>query len=151
MFLQGHEIADVAVDNQDDKEEVLNEEVQQYQDPKRFGDYLVTIFCEEMFPSQEIVGKNSGLKSWMRNASLRLSLGFKIIKNSPAFHYLRLCLDFSRIICTEDSLTRSLPFQYTLKEIGMHHRPDYLDHQEVFETITTQVIKPLEEEKRMPK
>ena len=151
VFLQGHEIADVASDNQDGEEEVIIEEIQQYEDPKCFGDYLVTTYCEEMFPSQEIVVKNGGVKSWMRNASLLLSLGIKIIENSPAFHYLRLCVDFSRIICTADSLTTSLRFLYTLKEIGMHHRPDYLDHQEVFETITTQVIKPLEEEKKDPK
>ena len=116
------------------------------QDIQSFGDYLVMTCCEIMFPSQEIVDKNGGLESWMRNASLLLSLGFKISDCSPAFHYLRLCVDFSRIICTVDSLSTSLSFLYTLNQIGINLKPEYLDHQEAFKTITKQLIKPLKEQ-----
>ena len=89
---------------------------------------------------------NGGLESWMRNASLLLSLGFNISDCSPAFHYLRLCVDFSRIICTVDSSSTSLPFLYTLNQIGIYVRPEYLDHQEAFKTITNQLIKPLKKQ-----
>ena len=143
------EFETVSTDPQDNEKdlEVIDEEIEQYEfeDSENFGDYVVTTCCEEMFPSQEIVSKNGGLESWMRNASLLLSLGFEIIENSPAFHYLRLCVDFSRIICTADSLSTNLPFLYILKKIGVDHRPDYLDDREVFEAITSHVIKPLKE------
>ena len=78
VFLQCHEIADVAFDNQDDEEEIIIENIQQYEDPERFGDYLVTTYCEEMFPSQEIVGKNRGLKFWMRNAICFFPWGLRL-------------------------------------------------------------------------
>ena len=73
------EFETVSTDVSDNEEEFIDEEVEQREDSKRFEDYLVTIYCEQMFPSKEIVDKNGGLESWMRNASLLLSLGFKII------------------------------------------------------------------------
>ena len=73
------EFETVSTDVNDNEEEFTDEEVEQREDSKRFEDYLVTIYCEQMFPSKEIIDKNGGLESWMRNASLLLSLGFKII------------------------------------------------------------------------
>ena len=128
---------------QDTEEEVLGEKIEQCES---FGDYLVMACCEEMFPSEEIVDKNGGLESWITNASLFLSLGFKISGYSPAFHYLRFCVDFSRIICNANSLSTSLPLLYSLNEIGVDLRPEYLDNQEAFKTITNQLIKPLQEQ-----
>ena len=113
---------------------------------KRFGDILVTAYCEEMFPSQETVEKNGGLELWIRNANLLLSLAFKISEQSPAFHYLRLCLDFSRKIITSATLSTSLSSLYIFNEIGTALRPEYLDHDQSFEKITNQIIKPLEED-----
>ena len=127
-------------------EEILGEKIEQCEDLESFGDYLVMTCCEEMFPSQEIVDKNGGLDSWITNASLLLSLGFKISGYSPAFHYLRFCVDFSRIICTVDSLSTNLSFLFTLNQIGINLRPEYLDHLEAFKMITNQIIKPLKEQ-----
>ena len=135
----------VSADVQDTEKDVIDVKIDECQDIESFGDYLVMTCCEIMFPLQEIVDKNGGLESWMRNASLLLSLGFKISDCSPAFHYLRLCVDFSRIICTVDSLSTSLSFLYTLNQIGINLKPEYLDHQEAFKTITKQLIKPLKE------
>ena len=135
-----------SADVQDTEKDVIDVKIEQCQDIESFADYLVMTCCEKMFPSQEIVDKNGGLESWMRNASLLLSLGFNISDCSPAFHYLRLCVDFSRIICTVDSLSTSLSFLYTLNQIGINLRPEYLDHQEAFKTITNQLIKPLKEQ-----
>ena len=136
----------VSADVQGTEKKVIDVNIEQCEDIESFGDYLVMACCEIMFPSQEIVDKNDGLESWMRNASLLLSLGFNISDRSPAFHYLRLCVDFSRIICTVDSLSTSLPFLYTLNQIGINLRPEYLDHQEAFKMITSQLIKPLKEQ-----
>ena len=139
-------------ENQEDAMEVVIEheedvkEEPKHDDSERFGDTVVTAYCEEMLPSQEIVEKNGGLESWIRNANLLLSLAFKISEQSPAFHYLRLCLDFSRIIFTSTTLATSLSSLYIFNEIGIALRPEYLDHEESFETITTQLIKPLEED-----
>ena len=136
----------VSADVQGTEKKVIDVNIEQCEDIESFGDYLVMACCEKMFPSKEIVDRNGGLESWMRNASLLLSLGFKISDCSPAFHYLRLCVDFSRIICTVDSLSTSFSFLYTLNQIGINFRPEYLDHQEAFKTITNQLIKPLKEQ-----
>ena len=134
-----------AVEDEMDYKETIKEETKNT-DSKRFGDILVTAYCEEMLPSQETVEKNDRLESWMRNANLLLSLGFKISEQSPAFHYLRLCLDFSRIIITSAALSTSLSSLYIFNEIGTALRPEYLDHDQSFEKITNQIIKPLEED-----
>ena len=125
--------------------EATDEETE-HDDSQRFGDILVTAYCEEMFPSPETVEKNGGLELWIRNANLLLSLAFKISEQSPAFHYLRLCLDFSRIIITSAALSTSLSSLYIFNEIGTALRPEYLDHDQSFEKITNQIIKPLEED-----
>ena len=135
-----------SADVQDTEKDVIDVKIEQCQDIESFADYVVMTCCEKMFPSKEIVDKNGGLELWMRNASLLLSLGFKISDCSPAFHYLRLCVDFSRIICTVDSLSTNLPFLYALNQIGINLRPKYLDHQEAFKMITNQLIKPLKEQ-----
>ena len=129
--------------------EAVQEEMEHCEDSERFGDILVTAYCEKMLPSQEIVEKNGGLKLWIRNANLLLSLAFKISESSPSFHYLRLCVDFARIILTPNALPTSLSSLYILHEIGIALRPEYLDHEQSFETITNQLIKPLKEEMRI--
>jgi MoxR-like ATPase len=129
-------------------EEVVEEETEHNENSERFGDILVTAYCEEMFPSQEVVEKNGGLEPWIGNANLLLSLVFTISENSPAFHYLRLCVDFSRIVFTPNALPTSLSSLYILHKIGTALRPEYLDHEESFATITNQLINPLKEEVR---
>ena len=126
--------------SQENIEDVINEE-------EMFGDILVTAYCEEMFPSREIVHKrNGGLRSWIRNAKLLISLAFKISEHSPAFHYLRLCVDFSQIMYTSNTLPSSdLSSLCILSEIGKNLKPEYLDHDESFSQITEQLIIPLEE------
>ena len=125
---------------QSNMEGVINEK-------EMFGDILVTAYCEEMFPSREIVQKrNGGLRSWIRNAKLLISLAFKISEHSPAFHYLRLCVDFSQIMYSSNTLSSSdLSPLYVLSEISTNLKPEYLDHDESFSYITEQLITPLEE------
>ncbi len=140
------ESSSAPADLQDNENEAIQEEIEHYETSEKFGDILVTAYCEEMFPSQEIVEKNGGVEQWIRNANLLLSLAFKISEHSPAFHFLRLCVDFSRIIFTPNALLSDLSSLFVLNEIGEALRPDYLDHEESFETITNQLIEPLEEE-----
>ena len=134
------------VSNFESNEEEAEKQVEHCEELEKFEDMLVTAFCEEMLPSQEIVERNGGLESWIRNTSMMLSLAFKISIRSPASHYLRLCLDFSKIIFTSAALTTRLSSLYILDEIGKSLAPQYLDHERSFEKITDQVIKPLEED-----
>jgi hypothetical protein len=140
------EFEESPTDIQNNEEEAVPEETEQNVDSEKFGDSLVTAYCEEMFPSQEIVEKNGGLESWTRNANLLLSLAVKISEHSPALHYLRMCVDFSRIMCTANALKKDLSLLFILNDIGMVLRPEYLDHEESFESMTNQLIKPLEED-----
>jgi hypothetical protein len=130
-----------------DNEKPVDEEMEHYKDSERFGDILVTAYCEEMLPSKQVVKKNGGIESWVRNANLLLSLVLKISEYPTALHYLRLCVDFSRIILTSTASPTNLSNSlYILNEISIALKPEYLDHEESFESITNQLIKPLGEE-----
>ncbi|XP_028413787.1 E3 ubiquitin-protein ligase RNF213-like [Dendronephthya gigantea] len=130
----------------EDKQQEVPENLECQVNSERFGDILVTVYCKEMFPSHQIIETNGGLESWIRNANLLLSSAFKISEQSPAFHYLRLCTDFARIIFTSIALPTSLSSLYTLNEIGLRLEPEYLDHEDSFQMITEELIRPLEEE-----
>ena len=121
-------------------------EVQRHRNSKIFADNLITSYCEKMLPSQEIVKRNGGIKLWIQNASLLLSLATKISKNLPAFHCLQLCVDFSRIMFTPDTPLTDLVWLFCLSEISKTFAPKYLDHQESFQTIIEKIIKPLDKE-----
>ncbi len=131
----------IAKDNENTHDIVLNLETQ----PKaneRFEHTLITAYCEKMLPSEDIIEKNGGIESWIRNANLLLFLAFKISEYPTALHYLRLCVDFSRII----TLT-ALPKHLTsLNEISIALRPEYLDHKNSFKTISKQLIEQLKED-----
>ncbi|XP_028396106.1 uncharacterized protein LOC114520096 [Dendronephthya gigantea] len=106
----------------------------------RLRDIVVTAYCEQMFPSPTNVEKNGGPYAWTRNANLLLSSATKISEYPPALHYLRLCVDFSRIILPLNSSLLN-----TLNEIGMALKPEYLDNDKSFEMVTTYLIAPLKE------
>lgn len=128
-------------------EDSVEEKKDLHENAERFGDTLVTIFCWKMFPSEETVERNGGLEQWTRNANLLLSLAVKISEHSSALHFLRLCVDFSRMILLPPTpLPKSLPALYIFNEIGIALAPEYLDHPNSFEMITDQLISPLEEE-----
>jgi ABC-type multidrug transport system fused ATPase/permease subunit len=132
--------------DQENMEEGINNETETDGHGVHFGDILVTAYSEEMFPSREVVQEtNGGLGSWTRNAKLLISLAFKISEDSPAFHYLRLCVDFSQIIFASNTLPSHLSSLYILSEIGNDLKPEYLDHDESFQMITEQLITPLTE------
>ena len=134
------------VPNFESDEEEAEKQIEDHANLERLGEMLVMSYCEEMLPSQEVVERNGGLESWIRNTSMLLSLAFKVSITSPAFHYLRLCLDFSRIVFTSAALSTRLSSLYILDEIGKSLAPHYLDHERSFEMVTNQVIKPLEED-----
>ncbi|XP_028413793.1 uncharacterized protein LOC114536639 [Dendronephthya gigantea] len=126
-----------------DEGEPIENGMEDIEDSERYGDILVTAYCEKMFPSQEIVKNNGGVEPWKRNANLLLSLAFKISEHSPAFHYLRLCVDFSRIVLNP-KISLTLSSLHDLYDIGVSLKSGYLDNEQAFETITEQLIKPLE-------
>ena len=144
LVLEGEEAG--SVNGLNNNEDSFQEKMEHTQDSEKLGDILVTVYCEEMIPSEEVVERNGGLESWMRNSNLLLSLAVKISEHSPAFHYLRLCVDFARIMFTLSSLSTNLSSLFVLNEIGLALRPEYLDHVDSFGTITEKVIKPLEVE-----
>ena len=144
--LEFEEPSPASVDLQDNKEETNIEEIlvlyRYCEQLDNFEDVLLTTYCEEMFPSEAIIKKNGGVESWARNANILLSLALKISECPPALHYLRLCVDFYRIVFPS---TTSLSL-FSLDQIGTTLKPEYLDHKKSFETITNKLIKPLEEE-----
>ena len=127
-------------------EKELVEEEMEEEDLGQLEDVLVTAYCEKMLPSQETVEKNGGLDTWMRNANMLLSLALKVSENSPAFYYLRFCIDFTRITFTSTVSPTNLSSLYILDEIGKHLEPEYLDHEDSLETVTEQLIRPLEDD-----
>ena len=136
-------------ENNEQSEDVVEESDgsnEEEQEGECFDEMLVTVYCEAMLPSQETVEKrNSGPESWIRNASLLLSLAFKISDQSPAFHFLRLCVDFAKIFLTFLHPGEQLFPLYILNEIGYALNPGYLDTDKSFQKITEDLIKPLEE------
>jgi hypothetical protein len=125
-----------------DNEKPVDEEMEHYKDSARFEDILITLYCEKMFPSEEVITKNGGIESWVRNANLLLSLALKISEYPTALHYLRLCVDFSRIMTlTSTASPTNLSSLFLLNKIVTALKPEYLDHKESFESITNQLIK----------
>ncbi|XP_028396105.1 uncharacterized protein LOC114520095 [Dendronephthya gigantea] len=107
------------------------------EDSERLEDILVTAYCEKMFPSVETV--DNDLEKWKQGATLVLSSAVKVSQCAPEFHFLRLCVDFSRIVPNN-------PLLHTLSDIGKALSPKYLDHEEAFERITDEIIKPAKKE-----
>ena len=130
-----------AKDNKNTHHIVLNLETQSIAN-ERFEHTLITAYCEKMLPSEAIIEKNGGIESWIRNANLLLFLAFNISEYPTALHYLRLCVDFSRII-SSTALPKHLS---SLNEISIALRPEYLDHENSFKTITNQLIEKLKED-----
>ena len=130
----------------DATEKELVEEEMEEEASEQLEDVLVTAYCKKMLPSQETVEKNGGLDTWMRNANMLLSLALKVSENSPAFYYLRFCIDFTRITFTSTVSPTNLSSLYILDEIGKHLAPEYLDHEDSLETVTEQLIRPLEDD-----
>ena len=127
------------------EKETVEEDMEE-EDSEPLEDVLVTAYCEKTLPSQETVEKSGGLDSWIRNANMLLSLALKVSENSPAFYYLRFCIDFTRITFTSTVSLTSLSSLYILDEIGKHLAPEYLDHEDSLETVTEQLIRPLEDD-----
>ena len=113
-----------------------------------FDDVLVTLFCEGMLPSQETVEElNGGIESWIRNASLLLSLASKISHQTPALHFLHLCVDFANMTLVPSTPAEQSSYPlYILNEIGDKLKPGYLDTDKSFENINEYLIKHLEEQ-----
>ena len=114
-----------------------------------FEDILVTTFCEHMFPSKHNVERNGGLESWIRNSSMLLSLAFNVSNEAPAFHFLRLCVDYAKVVAEpniiqEDSL-------YVLDEIATELKPEYLDKDGSLQKLTEKLVNPLKEQLELGK
>ena len=135
--------------NEDEADERNETEEEEHgEEQECFEDVLVTLFCEEMLPSQETVEEqNGGIESWIRNASLLLSLASKISHQTPALHFLRLCVDFANMTLVPSTLAEQSSYPlYILNEIGDKLKPRYLDTDESFDNINDHLIKPLEDQ-----
>ena len=109
-----------------------------------FEDILVTTFCEHMLPSKHNVERNGGLKSWIRNSSLLLSLAFNVSKETPAFHFLRLCVDYAKVLSEAKMLQED--YIYVLDEIARQLQPEYLDKNGSLQQLTKKLVDPLIEQ-----
>ena len=141
-----HKVRNVDEESEAVKEWNKNCDEELAEEEECFEDILVTVYCEEMLPCTKIVESNNGLASWIRNACLLLSLAFKISDQTPAFHFLRLCVDFAKIFLISSTPQKQALYPlYTLNEIGCALRPEYLDSDESFQKITECLIKHLQQ------
>ena len=131
-----------------DENENANESCEEDSDEERFADILVTAYCEKMLPSKNTVeNQNGGLKSWMRNSCLLLSLASNISNQTTAFHFLRLSVDLAKIMISLPTTEKEILYSlYILNEIGVSIEPKYLNAEKCFEKINEDLIKHLQEE-----
>ncbi len=127
---------------EDSESRVSSEEEEQ----EYFEDTLVTLLCEKMFPSERTVTKNGGLDSWTRNASLLLSLASKVSTETPAYHFLRLCVDYAKMVVQITGISEK--YLYVLKKIAKELKPEYLDAEHSLQIITEELIEPVEDHLR---
>ena len=115
-------------------------------DEECFEDILVTVICEKMFPSEMTISMNFGVEPWIRNISKLLSLALKMNNQTPAFHFLRLCEDYSKMVGEGTGIPDR--YLYILDEIGTKLKPDYLDAGSSLQIITESLIGPIEDQLR---
>ncbi|XP_046854791.1 uncharacterized protein LOC124447744 isoform X2 [Xenia sp. Carnegie-2017] len=116
----GEEIDGDEVSESDDSEDEESEEDEE----ESFEEYLVTSICEYMFPSERSIHKNGGLDNWIRNSRLLLLLSSKVCNAAPAYHFLRLCVNFGEVVQQSGIPEEKL---YIFTEIGTELDPEYLD------------------------
>ncbi|XP_028413396.1 uncharacterized protein LOC114536266 [Dendronephthya gigantea] len=107
---------------------------------------LVTLACEEMFPSEKTVKEKDGLESWIRNSSSLLPLALKVSNATPAYHFLRLCIDYAKIVVKTNRDCED--YLYILNEIAKDLKPGYLDADNSLQIITERLIEPVENQLR---
>ena len=116
------------------------------EEEKCFEDRLVTLICEKMFPSERTVKNNDGLKSWIRNSSKLLFVANKVNNESPAYHFMRLCVDYGKMVLQVTGIPND--YIHTLKEIARELKPDYLDAENSLQILKKALIEPFEGELR---
>ena len=144
-------------DSSDSKSSVSDEELETDLVPTEmndvvkdcFEDILVTKFCEHMFPSKHNVERNGGLESWIRNSSLLLSLAFNVSKEAPAFHFLRLCVDYAKVVAEPNIIQED--YLYVLDEIAIELKPEYLDKDGSLQKLTEKLVNPLKKQLELGK
>ena len=125
----------IANDDEDDDDE----------EEKCFEDILVTLLCEKMFLSEGTVTKNGGLETWIRNSSVLPSSASSVSNETPAYHFLRFCVDYAKIVQTTGI---SEDYRYVLNKIAKELKPDYLDAVNSLQIITKELIDPVEDQLR---
>ncbi|XP_046854892.1 uncharacterized protein LOC124447906 [Xenia sp. Carnegie-2017] len=120
----GSDSEDLSSDEKDDEVDDGNDQENEPNKKENFEEYLVTSICEYMFPSEKSIHKNGGLDNWMRNSKLLLTFSSKVCNVAPAYHFLRLCVDFGEVVQQSGIPKEKL---YILNEVGTKLDPEYLD------------------------
>ena len=107
-----------------------------------FEDSFVTLLCENMFPSETTVIISGGLDSWAQNASLLLSYASKVSTEPEAYHFLRLCIDYAKMVVEMTGIPKE--YLYVFHKIAEELKPEYLDADNSLQIITKKVIEPVE-------
>ncbi len=141
-FSENEAVKSMANDQEDFESIISNEEEEQ----ECFEDTLVTLLCEKMFPSERTVTKNGGLDTWTRNAFLLLSLASKVSTETPAYHFLRLCVNYAEMVVQITGISEK--YLYVLKKIAKELKPEYLDAEHSLQIITEELIEPVEDHLR---
>ena len=129
-------------DSESSSSESETESIKSNEEEEGFEDMLVNLISENMFPSRTTVNENGGLESWIRNSSLFLSLVKKIGNQTPAYHFLGLCVNFAKMVVQETRISEE--YLHVLNDVAKQLEPDYLDADSAFQNITEALIEPVE-------
>ena len=119
-----------------------NDKEKEEEQEEDFEDILVNFISENMFPSKTTVNKNGGLETWIRKSSIFVSLVKKIDNQTPAYHFLRLCVNYAKMVVKETKISEE--YLYVLNDIAQQLKPDYLDEDNSLTVITEKLIEPVE-------
>ncbi|XP_078588710.1 uncharacterized protein LOC144869352 [Branchiostoma floridae x Branchiostoma japonicum] len=66
-----------------------------FEESPTISERLVNMYCTAMLPEKSVIDSCGGLRAWHAKVTTLLSLAAKVSRDTPMFHFLRLCNDFA--------------------------------------------------------
>ncbi|XP_078659777.1 uncharacterized protein LOC144904631 [Branchiostoma floridae x Branchiostoma belcheri] len=66
-----------------------------FEESPTISECLVELYCTAMLPEESLIDSCGGLKAWHAKVTTLLSLAAKVNRDTPMFHFLRLCNDYA--------------------------------------------------------
>ncbi|XP_066278598.1 uncharacterized protein [Branchiostoma lanceolatum] len=67
----------------------------EFEESSTISERLVEVYCTAMLPEKSLIDSCGGLKAWHAKVTTLLSLAAKVSRDTPIFHFLRLCNDLA--------------------------------------------------------